>query len=65
MKVTFLTSMLIAALLMAGCGKFGKSKGMPDDGQLHGVAPAGRYILPKPPGMVYVPPGTFHMEVGS
>ena len=28
---------------------------------LHGVAPASRYILPKPPGMVYIPPGTFHM----
>jgi gliding motility-associated lipoprotein GldK len=53
--------MLIAALILAGCGKFGKSKGLPDDGQLHGVAPAGRYILPKPPGMVYIPPGTFHM----
>ena len=61
MKVTFLSSMLIAAVILAGCGKFGKSKGMPDDGQLHGVAPAGRYILPKPPGMVYIPPGTFHM----
>lgn len=61
MKVTFLSSMLIAALILAGCGKFGKSKGLPDDGQLHGVAPAGRYILPKPPGMVYIPPGTFHM----
>jgi gliding motility-associated lipoprotein GldK len=53
--------MLIAAVILAGCGKFGKSKGLPDDGQLHGVAPAGRYILPKPPGMVYIPPGTFHM----
>ena len=61
MKVTFLTSMLIAAVILAGCGKFGKSKGLPNDGQLHGVAPAGRYILPKPPGMIYVPPGTFHM----
>jgi gliding motility-associated lipoprotein GldK len=61
MKVTSLISMLIAAVIMAGCGKFGKSKGLPDDGQLHGVAPAGRYILPKPPGMVYIPPGTFHM----
>ncbi|MEO8823496.1 MAG: SUMF1/EgtB/PvdO family nonheme iron enzyme [Ginsengibacter sp.] len=61
MKVTFLTSMLTAAVIMTGCGKFGKSKGMADDGQLHGVAPAGRYILPKPPGMVYIPPGTFHM----
>lgn len=61
MKVTFLTTMLIAAVILAGCGKFGKSKGLPNDGQLHGVAPAGRYILPKPPGMVYIPPGTFHM----
>ena len=34
---------------------------MPDDGQLHGVAPASKYNLSKPPGMVYIPPGTFHM----
>jgi len=34
---------------------------MPDDGQLHGVAPASAYNLQKPPGMVYIPPGTFHM----
>lgn len=61
MKLTFLVPILIAAIIMAGCGKFGKSKGLPDDGQLHGVAPGGRYILPKPPGMVYIPPGTFHM----
>lgn len=61
MKVTFFTAVLIAAVVLSGCGKFGKSKGLPDDGQLHGVAPAGRYILPKPPGMVYIPPGTFHM----
>ncbi|HET7117873.1 MAG TPA: SUMF1/EgtB/PvdO family nonheme iron enzyme, partial [Hanamia sp.] len=39
-----------------------KSKGgLPNDGQLHGVAPEARYVLPKPPGMVYIPPGTFHM----
>jgi sulfatase modifying factor 1 len=50
------------ALLATSCGKLGKSsKGLPNDGQLHGVAPAGRYVLPKPPGMVYIPPGTFHM----
>ncbi|MEO8821213.1 MAG: SUMF1/EgtB/PvdO family nonheme iron enzyme [Ginsengibacter sp.] len=61
MKLTFVVPILIAAIIMAGCGKFGKSKGLPDDGQLHGVAPGGRYILPKPPGMVYIPPGTFHM----
>ena len=61
MKLTFFASIVIAAFILSGCGKFGKSKGLPDDGQLHGVAPAGRYILPKPPGMVYIPPGTFHM----
>jgi len=57
------TLMILSALLMAaGCGKIGKShKGLPDDGQLHGVAPASSYNLTKPPGMVYIPPGTFHM----
>jgi len=51
-----------AALSLAGCGKIGKShKGLPDDGQLHGVAPASKYNMSKPPGMVYIPPGTFHM----
>ncbi len=50
-----------AALVLTSCGKFGKSKGLPNDGQLHGVAPSAKYTLPKPPGMVYIPPGTFHM----
>ena len=36
-------------------------KDLPNDGQLHGVAPASKYNLTKPPGMVYIPPGTFHM----
>jgi len=45
-----------------GCFKKGKTKGsMPDDGQLHGVAPSSRGSMGKPIGMVYVPPGTFHM----
>ncbi|HEX4850622.1 MAG TPA: SUMF1/EgtB/PvdO family nonheme iron enzyme, partial [Puia sp.] len=53
---------LAATLLAAGCGKIGKShKGLPNDGQLHGAAPASKYNLSKPPGMVYIPPGTFHM----
>jgi gliding motility-associated lipoprotein GldK len=53
---------LVAAFALTGCGKIFKShKGLPDDGQLHGVAPASRYNMTKPPGMVYVPPGTFHM----
>ncbi|MFT3932848.1 MAG: SUMF1/EgtB/PvdO family nonheme iron enzyme [Chitinophagaceae bacterium] len=57
-------SMLFAAatVLLASCGKSSKSsKGMANDGQLHGVAPSNKYQLPKPPGMVYIPPGTFHM----
>ena len=50
-----------AALAVTGC-KSGKNNGSaPDDGQLHGVAPASKYNLSKPPGMVYIPPGTFHM----
>ncbi|HXR84579.1 MAG TPA: SUMF1/EgtB/PvdO family nonheme iron enzyme [Hanamia sp.] len=63
MKSAFFTPLAVAAVILSGCGKFGKSTkgGLPDDGQLHGVAPAGRYIMTKPPGMVYVPPGTFHM----
>ena len=53
---------ILAIFLLAGCGKSGKSKSsLPNDGQVHGVAPSSRYILPKPPGMVYVPPGTFHL----
>jgi sulfatase modifying factor 1 len=57
-------SMLMAlalVLILAGCSKGGSSSRTPDDGQLHGVAPANRYNLSKPPGMVYIPPGTFHM----
>ncbi len=61
MKSAFFTTLAVTAILLSSCGKFGKSKGQPDDGQLHGVAPAARYIMSKPPGMVYVPPGTFHM----
>ena len=39
-----------AALAVSGCGKIGKiHKGLPDDGQLHGVAPASKYNLSKPP----------------
>ncbi|MCO5234668.1 MAG: SUMF1/EgtB/PvdO family nonheme iron enzyme [Chitinophagaceae bacterium] len=54
---------ILAALSMvfASCGKLKSSKGLRNDGQLHGVAPGGKYVLPKPPGMVYIPQGTFHM----
>jgi gliding motility-associated lipoprotein GldK len=61
MKMKNLSMLLaVATLFLAGC-KFGKSsKGSPNDGQLHGVSPSQKYQLPKPPGMVYIPPGTFH-----
>ena len=62
MKNLSILMTVAAALTVTGCGKIGKShKGLPDDGQLHGVAPASKYNLTKPPGMVYIPPGTFHM----
>jgi sulfatase modifying factor 1 len=56
--------MLMAiSVLAVSCGKLGKSKskGLPNDGQLHGVSLGNAYSMPKPPGMVYVPQGTFHM----
>lgn len=54
----------IAIISLSGCNLLGKNKkgsALPNDGQLHGVAPAKGWTLPKPPGMVYIPPGTFHM----
>ncbi len=46
-----------------GCKSLGKGKSgaLKNDGQLYGVAPGVRWNLTKPPGMVYIPPGTFHM----
>ncbi len=66
MKMKNLSTLLtLAAIMMlASCGKFGKNSkggGIANDGQLHGIAPGNKYSMPKPPGMVYVPPGTFHM----
>jgi formylglycine-generating enzyme len=53
---------LAAIALLSACGKTGKSgSSLPNDGQVHGIAPSNKYSLPKPPGMVYVPQGTFHM----
>src|SRR5688500_1710442 len=64
MKMKNLSALTVLAVMFitVGCGKIGKSsKGLPNDGQLHGVAPSSKYNLTKPPGMVYIPPGTFHM----
>lgn len=61
MKNQLLCVMAVAAVAtMSSCGKK-SSKTKDPQGQLIGVAPAQRYALPKPPGMVYIPPGTFHM----
>jgi gliding motility-associated lipoprotein GldK len=56
-----LITLTIITFVVASCSKSGKSKGLPNDGQLHGVAPGSKYSLPKPPGMIYIPQGTFHM----
>ncbi len=60
-NLTLLTLVALVVFLGAGCGKGSKSSKGFDDGQLHGVAPASKYNLTKPPGMVYIPPGMFHM----
>jgi formylglycine-generating enzyme len=45
----------------SSCGSKGKAKGVPDNGQLMGVSYGNLRGMDKPFGMVYVPPGTFHM----
>ena len=57
-------AVLVVSVSASSCKMLGgKNKGntMPNDGQLYGVAPGVRYNQTKPPGMVFVPPGTFHM----
>jgi formylglycine-generating enzyme len=51
------------ALSAASCksGASGSSSIANDKGQLLGVSPGKKYNLTKPPGMVYIPAGTFHM----
>jgi formylglycine-generating enzyme len=60
-RLLILTAVSAAAIL-SSCS-LGKNRGnsLPNDGQLHGVAPGERWAQVRPPGMIYVPPGTFHM----
>ncbi|TAH13430.1 MAG: gliding motility-associated lipoprotein [Sphingobacteriia bacterium] len=51
----------MVALSLVSCFKGKKTKGTPDDGQLHGVAPTAKQSMSNPRSMVYVQPGTFHM----
>jgi gliding motility-associated lipoprotein GldK len=60
-SISYLLAVLTIGATLSGCGKSGKSKSAAGDGQLHGVSIGGKYTIPKPPGMVYVPAGTFHM----
>lgn len=56
-----LLAVIFFSLVVISCGKTGKTKTTSGDGQLHGASIGGKYIMPKPPGMVFVPSGTFHM----
>jgi len=63
MRTRLLTLSALTVFLIGSvsCSKKGKVKGAPDDGQVHGISPNARGGMGKPLGMVYVPPGTFHM----
>ena len=60
-RLFYLIALVAIASTNSSCSKKNKTSSLPKDGQLHGVAPGSRWSLPKPPGMVYIPPGTFHM----
>ena len=60
----YLTTITLAffTLSLTSCffGK-NKGKGLPDDGQLHGVSPAVQQYMGSPLSMKYIRPGSFHM----
>jgi gliding motility-associated lipoprotein GldK len=56
--------LITLVLAIASCNAFKKNKpgkGLPDDGQLRGITPVAKPNMDRPVGMVYVPPGTFHL----
>jgi formylglycine-generating enzyme len=64
MRTRLLTISALTVILFGSvsCFKKGKTKAaVPDNGQLVGVSPNALGGMGKPIGMVYVPPGTFHM----
>ena len=65
MNNRLLTIIVVSSLVVTStsCKLLGKRKSgsLPNDGQLYGVAPGVKNNLSRPPGMVYIPPGTFHM----
>lgn len=60
-KLLLLTTLAVVAIGIVSCGKKGKTSAVPDNGQLVGVASSSKSSMGKPLGMVYIPPGTFHM----
>src|SRR5436190_8703490 len=63
-RLFYLIAVIAITSSSSSCKKSGSKSGggyATDKGQLIGVAPSSKWTLPKPPGMVYIPPGTFHM----
>ncbi len=64
MNNRLLSTLAVVGIILSAssCKLLGKKKsGGNDQGQLIGVAPGQKSNLTRPPGMVFVPPGTFHM----
>lgn len=59
-QLAAIATLTILSVSLVSCHK-GKTKGVLDNGQVMGVAPSTREGMGKPIGMVYVPPGMFHM----
>jgi len=59
------TAIVAVSIFASSCsmlgGKSNSGNALPNDGQLHGVSTEAKWIPTRPIGMVYVPPGTFHM----
>ncbi len=63
-RFNYLLAVVVLTTAASSCKMLGgkkKSGAGNDQGQVVGAVPAARWSLPKPPGMVYIPPGTFHM----
>jgi gliding motility-associated lipoprotein GldK len=54
-------ALIAMAFGITSCGKKGKAKGILADGQVRGVSNGSLASMGKPYGMVFVPPGNFHM----
>lgn len=63
-RLLYSLAVVSIGLSIASCKSSGgksSNANIGNDGQLHGVSPGKAYNLTRPPGMVYVPAGTFHM----